>query len=156
MLSLTRPLKNFPLFYDARRFITVFTRDCHRSLYTWIHSTPFPPFFLHISFNMSPPPPTSTLCLPSGPFFSVFPIKLLWAFFIVTMRKYMFCPSTCSGFDDANFRWRWQITKHRAMQFSLVCCRFIPLYDHTHKISCKLSSRLHVNTWWWKGGSFII
>jgi hypothetical protein len=73
-----QPLKNFPTFYGARRFITVFTtRARHRSL-SWdrlIQSITPHPISLRSILILS-----SRLRLPSGIFHIGFPSKTLYAF----------------------------------------------------------------------------
>jgi hypothetical protein len=77
-LSIVQLLKNFPTFYGTRRFITVFTRALHWSLY-WarsIQSHPIPislRSILILSTHLH-------LGLPSGLFPHGFPTNILYAF----------------------------------------------------------------------------
>jgi hypothetical protein len=84
-------LKNFPTFYGARRFITVFTRALHWSLFSVRSIQSIPPhpislrsiliLFTHLRLG-----------LPSGLFPSGFPTNILYAF-LLSHSCYMSCPS---------------------------------------------------------------
>jgi hypothetical protein len=84
-LIVTQLVKEFNAFYETRRFITVFTRACHWSLF-WarcIHFTLSHPNSLRsiliLSSHLRP-------TFPSGHFLSYFPTKILYTFHISPMR----------------------------------------------------------------------
>jgi hypothetical protein len=91
-LSIVQLLKNFPACYGIRRFITVFTRALHRSLF-WarsIQSIPSHPIYLRsilILFTHL------RLGLPSGLFPSGIPTNILYTFLFFPHSCYMPCPS---------------------------------------------------------------
>jgi hypothetical protein len=83
-------LKNFPAFYGPRRFITVFKRALHRSLF-WarsIQSIQFHPISLRSILILSA---NLRLGLPSGLFPSGVPTNILCAFFFYPIRA--MCPA---------------------------------------------------------------
>jgi hypothetical protein len=79
-LSIVQLLKNFPAFYETRRFIIVFTRTLHwfLSWARWIQSIPFHPVSLRSILILIA---HLRLGLPSGLFPSGFPTNILYAFF---------------------------------------------------------------------------
>jgi hypothetical protein len=84
-------LKNFPVFYGSRRFITVFTRALHwsRSWARSIQSVPSHPISLRSILIFST---HLRLGLPSGLFPSSFTTNILYAF-LFPHSWYMPCPS---------------------------------------------------------------
>jgi hypothetical protein len=67
------------------------------------------------------------LRLPSGLFLSVFPTKILYAFFC-PHSCYMSYASHLPWLDHSNYTWRRaQVMKFLIMQYSLTSCHFIPL-----------------------------
>jgi hypothetical protein len=123
-------LKNFPIFYGTRGFITMFTRALHWSL-PWgrsIQSIPPYPISLRPILILST---HLRLGLPSG---------LLWLSPISYMHPslplscYMPCPSHSLWLDHSNYIWRRiQVMKLLSMQFSPTSCHFIP-YSQTPSV----------------------
>jgi hypothetical protein len=95
-------LKNFPTFNGTWRFITVFTKALHWSLF-WARSiqsvTPHPislRSILILSTDLS-------LGFPSGLFRSGFPIKILYTFLFSPHSCYMTLPSHPPWLDHSNY-----------------------------------------------------
>jgi hypothetical protein len=84
-LSIVQLLKNFPAFYGTRKFITVFTRALHWSLF-WARSIQSIP-----SHSISLRSTYLRLGLPSGLFPSGFPTNILYAFRLAPIRAT--CPA---------------------------------------------------------------
>jgi hypothetical protein len=106
-------LKNFPIFYGTRRFISVFTRVLHRSLSwaRWVQSTPPHTISLVAFFLLAFPPKSYTHSTAPHACYMPFPSQPPWLLF-----------SYCT--------WRTvQAMKLLIMQFSSVSCHFIPLWS---------------------------
>jgi hypothetical protein len=84
-LPIVQPLKNFPVFYGTRRFITVFTRSFHWSLSwsRWIQSIPSHPISLRSILILST---HLRLGLPSSLLPYDFPTNILYAFLFSPIR----------------------------------------------------------------------
>jgi hypothetical protein len=84
-LSIVQPLQKFPAFYVTGRFITVFTKALHGTLF-WarsIHSIPSQPISLKSIIELST---HLRLGLPSCLFHSGLPINILYAFLFAPIR----------------------------------------------------------------------
>jgi hypothetical protein len=104
------------IFFETGKFITVFTRSRHWSLFWTIHYTTSHTISLRsivISYHLH-------LGLPSGLFPSCFPIKILYAFLASLMRAA--CPPSHSPWSHHpnNISWRVQIMKLLIVQSSLL------------------------------------
>jgi hypothetical protein len=124
-LVVTDLVKKSPEFYGTQRFITVFRRTYHMSLF-WARLIPYTPthavpliYILILSSHVG------VLCLPSGLCPSAFPNKIVCVF--VPRTCHMLGPSHLTWYDQPNIRWRLQATKLLIVLFSPVCGHFLPL-----------------------------
>jgi hypothetical protein len=107
-LPIVQLLKNFPAFYETRRFITVFTRAFHWSL-SWARSIqsnhPISLSSILILFTHL------RLGLPSGFFPYGFSINILYVF-LFSPFVLQYCPSHPRWLDHSNYTWsRVQVMK---------------------------------------------
>jgi hypothetical protein len=125
----SKAVKEFPTFYGTRRFITVFTRTRHWSLYwaRWIQFTFSRPVSLRSTLTLTSHP---CLDLLGGLFPSAFPTKIFYAFLI------------SPWFDHSNVWWSVQVTKLLITRSSPVSQNFLPLrskYSPQHLFSNTLN-----------------
>jgi hypothetical protein len=142
--------KNFPAFYETRRFVTVFTRALHWSLF-WarsIYSIASYPVFVSFILIL---PTHQRLGLSRGLFSSGFVSNILYAFLISPFVLHALpCPSHPPLLDHSNYIWRRvQVMKRLIMQFSPISHHCISLRSkyspqHSllkHPLSCNNTSR---------------
>jgi hypothetical protein len=119
-LSIVQPLKNFPAFYETRRFITVSTRALQWSL-SWarsFHSGPSHFVSLRSILILST---HLRLGLPSGVYSSGFQTNNLYPH-----SCYISCQSHPPSLDHSNYIWRGvKVMKLLIMQFSQISRHFI-------------------------------
>jgi len=125
-LIVTQIVKNFPAFYGTQRFITVFTRACHWSLFSakWIQSTHSQPISLKSILMLS-----LYLCLGllRGLFPLGFPTKILCTFLIFAMHA-IWPSQLILLFHHPNNKW-WSAhgMKLLSVQPLPVFCHLLPL-----------------------------
>jgi len=104
-LTVTQLVKRYPIFYEYRRFLTVFkgTRHCSLPWPSRIQSTNVHPIFLRsiliLSFHLC-------LDLPSGLFPSGFATKILYACYMDNFHHGMERPQVAHGENDFLIIWK--------------------------------------------------